>query len=107
MFKIDYRSLFLGLFLGATSLFIILFLLGSVETAFTISTGQELNNMNQDIDIRIEKIIENKKDLTKVIAIGRGDVAISDLERQIEEVFKKNNINPDDKNINIEMKIIN
>ena len=63
--KIETKSMFLGIALGGIGVFSILFLTGNVETEFFLSTGD--NNQNKNIEVSIERTIENGEDLTNVV----------------------------------------
>ena len=103
--KVEYKSMFLGVTLGVVGVFTILFLLGDVETEFSFSTGENENKMDKNIDVRIEKTIENGQDLTNVVIKGSGDVTREDLDKELERLFEEHGINKNDSNINVEMEI--
>jgi len=97
--------MFLGVTLGVVGVFAILFLLGDVETEFSFSTGENENKMDKNIDVRIEKTVENGQDLTNVVIKGSGDVTREDLDKELERLFDEHGINKNDSNINVEMEI--
>ena len=103
--KVEYKSMFLGVTLGVVGVFAILFLLGDVETEFSFSTGENENKMDKNIDVRIEKTVENGQDLTNVVIKGSGDVTKEDLDKELERLFEEHGINKNDSNINVEMEI--
>jgi hypothetical protein len=103
--KVEYKSMFLGIALGVVGVFTILFLLGDVETEFSFSTGENENMMDKNIDVRIEKTVENGQDFTNVVVKGSGDVTKEDLDKELERLFNEHGINKNDSNINIEMEI--
>ena len=103
--EVDYKSMSLGVVLGIVGVFAILFLLGDVETEFSFTTGESANKNDKNIDVRIEKTIENGQDLTNVVIKGSGDVTKEDLEIELERLFKEHGINKNDSNINVEMEI--
>ena len=57
--KVEYKSMFLGVALGAVGIIAILFLIGDFETEFSVTTGEHSNKMDKNIDVRIQKTIEN------------------------------------------------
>ena len=61
--------------------------------------------MDKNIDVRIEKTVENGQDFTNVVVKGSGDVTREDLDKDLERLFKKHGINKNDSNISIEMEI--
>jgi hypothetical protein len=97
--------MFFGVTLGVVGVFAILFLLGDVETEFSFSTGENENKMDKNIDVRIEKTVENGQDLTNVVIKGSGDVTREDLDKELERLFEEHGINKNDSNINVEMEI--
>ena len=103
--KVEYKSMFLGVTLGVVGVFTILFLLGDVETEFSFSTGENENKMDKNIDVKIEKTVENGQDLTNVVIKGSGDVTREDLDKELERLFDEHGINKNDSNINVEMEI--
>ena len=103
--KVEYKSMFLGVALGIVGVFSVLFLLGDVETEFSFSTGENENKMEKNIDVRIEKTVENGQDFTNVVVKGSGDVTKEDLDKELERLFNEHGINKNDSNINIEMEI--
>jgi hypothetical protein len=76
-----------------------------VETEFSFSTGENENKMDKNIDVRIEKTVENGQDFTNVVVKGSGDVTKEDLDKELERLFNEHGINKNDSNINIEMEI--
>ena len=103
--EVDYKSMSLGVVLGIVGVFAILFLLGDVETEFSFTTGESANKNDKNIDVRIEKTIENGQDLTNVLIKGSGDVTKEDLDKELEKLFEEHGINKNDSNINVEMEI--
>ncbi|SVD18547.1 uncharacterized protein METZ01_LOCUS371401 [marine metagenome] len=103
--KVEYKSMFLGVALGAVGIIAILFLIGDFETEFSVTTGEHSNKMDKNIDVRIQKTIENGQDFTNVIVKGSGDVTKEDLDEELDRLFNKHGINKNDSNIKIEMEI--
>ena len=103
--NVEYKSMFLGVALGVVGVFTILFLLGDVETEFSVTTGEHSNKMDKNIDVRFEKTIENGQNFTNVTVKGIGDVTKEDLDKELDRLFKEHGINKNDSNINIEMEI--
>ena len=101
--KLEYKSMFIGIVLGAVSVSAILFLLGDVETEFSFSTGDKKQDKN--IEVSIERIIENGEDLTNVVIKGEGDVTRKELEEELDRMLEKQGINKEKTKLNIEMEI--
>ena len=104
--KIDKKSLFLGLSLGTISTVVIFLSLGEVNTDFSFQIGDNIRgDLKKDINISIEKTLENGKEKVTVIVNANGNVLKEDIEEELDRVFKENNINKDDSNINIDINI--
>lgn len=101
--KLEYKSMFIGIVLGAVSVSIIFFLLGDVETEPFLST--EHNKQEKNIEVSIERIIENDEDLTKVVVRGQGDITRKELEEELDRMLEKQGINKNKTKLNVEMKI--
>ena len=97
--------MFLGIAIGLVSVFVILFLVGDVETKFSIKMGEDAKSMNKEIDVRIEKTVEDGNEITNVTVSGSGSVTKEDLDKELERLFEEHGIDKTDSNINIEMKI--
>ena len=103
--KVDYKSMFLGVALGVVGVFAIIFMIGDVKTEFSIKTGDHANKMDKNINVSIEKIVENGRDFTNVVVKGSGDVTKEELDKELNRLFKEHGINKNDSNVNIEMEI--
>ena len=79
----------------------ILFLIGNVETEF-LSTVD--NNQNKNIEVSIERTIENGEDLTNVVIKGEGDVTRKELE-ELDRMLEKQGIDKEKTKLKIEMEI--
>ena len=101
--KVETKSMFLGIALGGIGVFAILFLIGNVETEFSLSTGD--NNQNKNIEVSIERMIENGEDLTNVVIKGEGDVTRKELEEELDRMLEKQGIDKAKTKLNIEMEI--
>ena len=88
--KIETKSMFLGILLGGIGVFAILFLIGNVETEFSLLTGD--NNQNKNIEVSIERTIENGEDLTNVVIKGEVDVTRKELEEELDRMLEKQGI---------------
>ena len=88
--KIDMKSLFLGVFLGVATLLLSMFILGDVDTEVHFRSGNK--RINKDIDIRIERVMEDGEDLTNVVVRGNGDITREELEIELERMLEKQGI---------------
>mgnify|MGYP000051405894 CR=1 FL=1 len=101
--KVETKSMFLGIALGGIGVFAILFLISNVETEFSLSTGD--NNQNKNIEVSIERTIENGEDLTNVVIKGEGDITRKELEEELDRMLEKQGIDKEKTKLNIEMEI--
>ena len=103
--KVEYKSMFLGVALGILGVFTLLLLLGDVKTEFSIKTGEELANIDKGINVKIDKNIEDGKEVTNITIVGHGSVTKEELDKELEKLLKEHGINKNDSNVNIDMKI--
>ena len=101
--KIDIKSLFLGSFLGITTVLLFMVILGNVGTEVHFGSGNK--RINKDIDIRIERAIEDGEDLTNVIVKGNGDVTREELEKELERMLEIQGIDKSKTKLKVEMEI--
>ena len=101
--KIEYKSLFVGISLGIIGVFSVLYLLGNVETEVSFTTGDKKEDKN--IEVSIERTIENGEDLTNVVIRGEGDVTKKELEEELERMLEKQGIDKEKTKLKIEMEI--
>ena len=91
--KFDLKNILIGVVIGIISTTSIYFLFGDVDIETEIQLGEKANQDNKDIQITIEKIIdENGEEVINVSAIGKGSVTIKDIEKELEKVFAEKNI---------------
>ena len=95
----------LGALLGVTGVFVILLLVGNVETEFSFNTGNKPNDFNKNIDVSIERTVKNEQDHTDVIVKASGNVTEKDIDKELDKLFKEHDINKKDSNINIDVRI--
>ena len=95
----------LGALLGVSGVFIILLLVGNVETEFSFNTGNIPNDFNKNIDVSIERIVKNEQDYADVIVKATGDVTREDIDKELDRLFKEHDINKKDSNVNIDVRI--
>ena len=103
--KIEYKSMLLGALIGVLGVFTVLLLVGDVETEFFINTGNKIKDINKNIDVSIEKNVENDQVHTDVIVKASGDVTKEDIDKELDRLFKEHDINKKDSNINIDITI--
>ena len=103
--KIEYKSMLFGVLIGVLGVFTILLLVGDVETKFSINTGNEIKDLNKNIDVSIEKNIEKNQVHTDVIVKASGNVTKEDIDKELDRLFNERDINKKDSNINIDITI--
>ena len=64
-------------------------------------------NQEKNIDISIEKIIENDQEVISIIANGSGSVTKEDIDKELKKLYKEKNIDISSDNVKIEIKINN
>ena len=101
--KLEHKSMFIGIVLGAVSVSTIFFLFGDVEKEFTFTTLDKKQDKN--IEVSIERMIENGEDLTNVVIKGEGDVTRKELEEELDRMLEKQGIDKEKTKLNIEMEI--
>tara|TARA_B100000927_G_C16063765_1_gene308203 strand:- start:51 stop:365 length:315 start_codon:yes stop_codon:yes gene_type:complete len=101
--KLENKSMFIGIILGAVSVLAIFFLFGDFEKEFSFTTVDKKQDKN--IEVSIERMIENGEDLTNVVIKGEGDVSRKELEEELERMLEKQGIDKDKTKLNVEMKI--
>ena len=103
--KIEFKSMLLGALIGVLGVFTVLLLVGDVETEFSINSGNKIKDININIDVCIEKNVENDQVHTDVIVKASGDVTKEDIDKELDRLFKEHDINKKDSNINIDITI--
>ena len=101
--KLEYKSMFIGIVLGAVSVSTIFFLFGDLEKEFTFTTLDKKQDKN--IEVSIERMIENGEDLTNVVIKGEGDVTRKELEEELDRMLEKQGIDKEKTKLKIEMEI--
>ena len=105
--KVEYKSMFLGVFSGIIGVVIILFVLGNVETEFSFTTGDPNKKKDKNINVSINRTIDNGEDLTNVIIKGNSNVTREELDTELERLLQEHGIDKNNSNINIEIEINN
>ena len=101
--KVEYKSMFIGVALGAVGVFSILFLLGDIHNELSFSAVDV--NQEKNIEVSIERTIENGEDYTNVVIKGEGDVTKKELEEELDRMLEKQGIDKQKTKLNIEIEI--
>ena len=101
--KIETKSFLLGISAGIIGVLTFILIIGDVETEFSFSKGDKKQDKN--IEVSIERIIENGEDLTNVVIKGEGDVTRKELEEELDRMLEKQGIDKEKTKLNIEMEI--
>ena len=70
-----------------------------------LSYSKEHNKQEKNIEVSIERTIENGEDLTNVVIRGKGDITREELEEELDRMLEKQGINKEKTKLNIEMEI--
>ena len=100
--KIETKSFLLGISAGIIGVLTFILIIGDVETEFSFSTGDKKQDKN--IEVRIERIIENGEDLTNVVIKGEGDVTRKELEEELDRMLEKQGIDKEKTKLKILLK---
>jgi len=103
--KTQYKNMFSGIIIGVLASFLILILVGDVETEFSFSTGNKAEDLNKNIDVSIERTVKNEKDYTDVIVKANGDVTREDIDIELERLFNELEIDKETSDIKIDVSI--
>ena len=98
--KIETKSFLLGISAGIIGALTFILIIGDVETEFSFSTGDKKQDKN--IEVSIERIIENGEDLTNVVIKGEGDVTRKELEEELDRMLEKQGIDKEKTKLNNE-----
>lgn len=91
--KFDNKNILVGFIIGVFSTALLIVAIGDVDITTEFKFGDDLDADNKDINITIEKRIDNNgRDVIEVEAIGKGSVTIEDIESELAKVFTENNI---------------
>ena len=91
--KFDLKNILIGVVIGIISTTSVFFLIGDVEIKTEIQLGEKVNQDNKDIQINIERTIdENGEEVINISAIGSGSVTKKDIEKELFKVFAEKNI---------------
>ena len=100
--KIETKSFLLGISAGIIGALTFILIIGDVETEFSFSTGDKKQDKN--IEVSIERMIENGEDLTNVVIKGEGDVTRKELEEELDRMLEKQGIDKEKTKLKIERK---
>ena len=101
--KLEYKSMFFGIVLGTVCASVTFLFLGDVETKSFLPS--EHNKQEKNIEVSIERTIENGENLTNVFIRGQGDITRAELEEELDRMLEKQGINKEKTKLNIEMEI--
>ena len=99
--KIDTKSFLIGISVGIIGFLTFILIIGDVETEFSFATGDTKEDKN--IEVSIERTIENGEDLTNVVIKGEGDVTRKELEEELDRMLEKQGIDKAKTKLKIEM----
>ena len=103
--QIHYKSLFLGMAVGTILVLAVLFLVSDVETEVIISTGKPSKRIQKELDVKIDKTMQDGEAFTKVTVSGEGSTTQEDVDKVLEQLFQQLDIDKSDSNLEIEIAI--
>ena len=105
---VDKKSFFFGILFGFVIILSIFYLLGNIKTEFIFNIGKEKKtSISNDIEETLEKNIINGQELTNVMVYSSGDVSREDIDEELERLYNQYNIDKNNKNLNIKIKVNN
>ena len=107
--KFDKKNFALGTLFGFCGAVFFLYFLGNVDTKFEIKTGHDevFSNRSESLDIKVEKIVNENLEQTNVFVIAKGNISKVNIDQELDKIFKSNNIDKNDPNLNVKTRIDN
>ena len=106
--KTNYKNIFLGIIIGVIGTCGVFFIVGDVNVETEIQIGEKLDDDNKNIDISIEKTVDdNGKEIINILANGSGSVTKEEIEQKLERLYIEKDIDISSGNVDIKINIIN
>ena len=96
----DVKNIIFGIALGV----LLMLFIGNVDIETKIELGEN-NKENQNIQISIEQKIDNNIEMIEISVQAKGSVTKNDIEKELEELYSKYDIDPTADNVKIEIEI--
>ena len=81
--------MFSGIILAILGSFVILILVGNVETTFSFSTGDKAEDLNKNIDVSIKRTVKNVGQIISV-NMKKGKISVKNVIQVIKDINLKN-----------------
>ena len=106
--KINYKNIFLGIIIGVIGTCGVFFIVGDVNVETEIQIGEKLDDDNKNIDISIEKTVDdNGKEIINILANGSGSVTKEEIEQELERLYIEKDIDISSGDVDIKINITN
>ena len=106
--KTNYKNIFLGIIIGVIGTCGVFFIVGDVNVETEIQIGEKLDDDNKNIDISIEKTVDdNGKEIINILANGSGSVTKEEIEQKLERLYIEKDIDILSGNVDIKINITN
>ena len=106
--KTNYKNIFLGIIIGVIGTCGVFFIVGDVNVETEIQIGEKLDDDNKNIDISIEKTVDdNGKEIINILANGSGSVTKEEIEQELERLYVEKDIDISSGNVDIKINITN
>ena len=106
--KTNYKNIFLGIIIGVIGTCTVLSILGDVNIETEIQIGEKLDDDNKNIDISIEKTVDdNGKEIINILANGSGSVTKEEIEQELERLYIEKDIDISSGDVDIKINITN
>ncbi|HJN69343.1 MAG: hypothetical protein QF859_00885 [Candidatus Marinimicrobia bacterium] len=106
--KTNYKNIFLGIIIGVIGTCGVFFIVGDVNVETEIQIGEKLDDDNKNIDISIEKTVDdNGKEIINILANGSGSVTKEEIEQELERLYIEKDIDISSGDVDIKINITN
>ncbi len=106
--KTNYKNIFLGIIIGVIGTCGVFFIVGDVNVETEIQIGEKLDDDNKNIDISIEKTVDdNGKEIINILANGSGSVTKEEIEQELERLYVEKDIDISSGDVDIKINITN
>ena len=86
----------------------VFFIVGDVNVETEIQIGEKLDDDNKNIDISIEKTVDdNGKEIINILANGSGSVTKEEIEQELERLYVEKDIDISSGDVDIKINITN
>ncbi|HIA23258.1 MAG TPA: hypothetical protein EYN76_02400 [Candidatus Marinimicrobia bacterium] len=106
--KTNYKNIFLGIIIGVIGTCGVFFIVGDVNVETEIQIGEKLDDDNKNIDISIEKTVDDSgKEIINILANGSGSVTKEEIEQELKRLYVEKDIDISSGDVDIKINISN